>query len=439
MSAEGAKRLRFSQASLNLTVAAAGFTALNLITAPILARALGPAGRGDLAAILVPLGLIPVIAVFGQSVFAAREAARGRPVGTLVPSLGALLVAIGVVVALLGIPISSFLAEDRSVVRDFLLIGIATTPIVLLGMLLVDISAGLERWRLVIGAQFIPVATILVGLIALLAAGALTVASAAGLYIFVGVTKILIASPVLRRRRFRFDLNVIKESIPFGAKAWVGDTADLANTRLDQLLMITLVAPRELGLYVVAANIGTFAWIITAGISPPLLARISAGEVELAPRALRTIIVVLTVFTLLVAAATPLLLALVFGSEFADAAPAAWVLLAAGLPFAGSEILKQTLIGVGRPGLPAIGQAVALLITVVGLLLLLPSMGILGAAIVSLVAYTVNFLILLFATVRTCGMTTTELLVPTRADIVWLREFARSKLGLRRNSADGAG
>ena len=106
-SAEGVRRWRFSQATINLTVANAAFGALSLITGPVLARALGASGRGDLAAILVPLWTATAVAVFGQDVFATREAARGRPVGKLVVSLGALLVAIGVVVALVGIPIST--------------------------------------------------------------------------------------------------------------------------------------------------------------------------------------------------------------------------------------------------------------------------------------------------------------------------------------------
>ncbi len=430
-SAEGVERWRFSRASVRLTLANAAFSAITLISGPILARALGPGGRGDLAAILVPLAWTPAVAVLGQDIFATREAARGRAVGTLLLSVGALLFAIGLLVALLGIPLSSLLAQDRDVVRTYLLIGFATMPVVLLCMLLIGVSTGLERWRLVIVARLVPICVTLVGLVALFVAGSLTVGSAAAVYISVSVGAILLVSPVLRHRRFRFDASVVREGIPFGAKAWAGHVADLANARLDQLLMITLVAPRELGLYVVAANVGSFAWVITGGISPPLLARISAGEVELAPRALRTVLAVLAVLTVVVAGATPWLLDLLFGSDFADAAEPAWILLAAGLPFAGAEILKQTLNGIGRPGLPAIGQAAALLVTVPGLLVLLPMIGIVGAALVSLVAYTVNFVILLIATIKICRMKLSELLVPNRDDLAWLLEFVRSRIRFR--------
>ena len=374
--------------------------------------------------------------MFGLPTFAAREAARGRPVGTLVLSLGAVLIGLGALVFLVGIPVSSLLAEDRSVVRTFLIVGFAFIPIALLGALLTDICSGLERWRLVIAARIIPVSIMLVSLVVLFAAGLLTVGSAAVVYISTAVTTILVVSPVLRHRRFRFDLRVVKEGISFGARAWVRGTADLANARLDQLLMITLVTPQKLGLYVVAASVGMFGLFITGGISPPLLTRISAGEVELAPRALRTVLALLALLSVMVAAVTPFLLPLLFGSAFADAVDPALVLLAAGIPLGGGVILTSALDGLGRPGLPAIGQVAALLITIPGVLLLVPLIGIMGAAVVSLIAYTASFLIMLVAMTRTSEVTISELLVPTGGDIVWLREFVRSRIPGRRRGTD---
>lgn len=423
-------RWRFSRASINLTMASAAFSALAFVTGPLLARALGPAGRGDLAAILVPLSVTGPVAVLGLDIFAARQAARGRSVGTLALSLGVLVLGIGVIVLLAGIPLSALLAENRPVVHDFLLIGFASMPLILLGLLLIGICSGLERWRLVIATRLVPGGLVAGALVVLFLTDALTVSSAAVVYLLTSISAVLIVAPVLRGQRFRFDWRVVKKAVPFGARVWVGTTSDLANVRLDQVLMITLVSPSELGLYAVAVNIGSFAWIITGGISPPLLARISSGELALAPRTLRTVLTLVALLTVVVAVSTPLVLTLLFGREFIDAARPTWLLLAAGLPVAGITILTQTLNGVGRPGLAGLGHGAALLITVPGLLLLLPVWGAIGAAFVSLVAYTANFAILLVATIRTCDMTLRELLVPTGSDLAWLRELVRSRLRL---------
>ena len=428
VSGDEPERWRFSRVTFNLTAANLAFAALAFITGPVLARALGASGRGDLAAILVPLHLMTPIAIVGMDVYAAREAARGRPVGTLGLSLGLMLTVFGGIVAVAGVPISAALAGDREVVRAFLLIGFALAPVTLLVALLVGLSTGLQRWRLVIAVKLVPGTVIAAALVVLFITDSLTVGTAAVVYLAAELITGMIVAPVLRHSHLRLDWGVMKEGISFGGRAWAGTLADLANARLDQLLMIPLVAPRELGLYAVAVSIGSIAWIVTGGISPPLLARISAGEIALAPRALRTVLVVLAAVTIVVAALTPVVLRVLFGPEFTDATHAAWILLAAGLPAAGSEILTQTLNGAGRPGMAAFGQGVALAITIPGLLILLPIIGIIGAALISLVAYSVNFLIVLIATMRICRMSARELLVPTRADLAWMVELVRSRL-----------
>src|SRR2546423_15340440 len=65
-------------------------TAMGLITGPLQARALGPAGRGTLAAIAVPLSMTPWIFGLGLTAFATTEAARMRSRGELVGTLSAL-------------------------------------------------------------------------------------------------------------------------------------------------------------------------------------------------------------------------------------------------------------------------------------------------------------------------------------------------------------
>ena len=169
--------------------------------------------------------------------------------------------------------------------------------------------------------------------------------------------------------------------------------------------MITLVRPSELGLYAVAVNIGSFGTMVTAGISPPLLARISAGEIELVPRALRTVLALLAASPLADRRSDAFLLRSCSARTSATRRPPPGCCWPRGCRFAGSEILTQALYGLGRPGLPAVGQPAALAITCPGCFWCCRMMGIVGAAIVSLVAYTVNFLILLVATVRMCELT----------------------------------
>jgi O-antigen/teichoic acid export membrane protein len=69
----GLVRVAASITVLNLTI-----SAMAVISGPLQARALGPGGRGELAAILVPLFVAPILADIGLSTFVVTAVAS-RP------------------------------------------------------------------------------------------------------------------------------------------------------------------------------------------------------------------------------------------------------------------------------------------------------------------------------------------------------------------------
>jgi O-antigen/teichoic acid export membrane protein len=204
-------------------------------------------------------------------------------------------------------------------------------------------------------------------------------------------------------------------------KSWVGGLALIANLRLDQFLMITVVAPRELGLYAVATTISGASGLATGALSPPLMTRIAAGETNLLPQAVRIAVTVTVGLNLLLALVSPTLLSLLFGPAFSDATAMAIVLLAASVPYAGASVLSSGLQADAAPLIPSMGEGIALVITVVGLAVLLRPLGGLGAAIVSLAAYSASFLFQLVMTRRRTGVPLSAFLVPSRADALWAR------------------
>lgn len=409
-----------------LTLAQAATTAFAFITGPLQARALGPEGRGLLAAIVVPLTLAPWLVSFGLGTYAAKEAARGRPIREIVGTVGAVLCAIGAAMALAGIPIANVLAGGRSIVSMYLRIGFFLLPVILFSGLLVSVANGLQRWRALIAAQLAQPVVILVGVIVLFASDRLTVKSAAILTLASSVSPILPVAHILRGAGHpHFDPRVARESILFGIRAWVGGLGSIANARLDQLLMIRLVSERTLGLYVVATNTVGFSSILTGASASAIFPRVAAGERGLATRSVRTILLVVGALGVLAAALAVPLLRVLYGSRFTDAAPIVWVLLAANLPLAGATMLGTVLTGSGRPNASAVSEMGALAITIPGLVVLLPVLGGIGAAVVSLIAYSVSFAILLIAASRYFQTPLRTFLLATSSDIRWLGESLR--------------
>jgi O-antigen/teichoic acid export membrane protein len=122
---------------------------------------------------------------------------------------------------------------------------------------------------------------------------------------------------------------------------------------------------------------------------------------------------------------TPAILSLLFGPAFHGAIAMALVLLAASVPYAGASVLSAGLQADGAPLIPTVAEGIALVITVAGLVTLLRPLGGIGAAIVSLAAYSASFLFQLVMARRRTAVPVSVFLVPTRADVRWARDLLR--------------
>lgn len=405
--------------AVNIAIAAAG-----ILTGPLQARALGPEGRGELAAIFVPLIIAPMLLSLALGAYVGREIASGRKsVAELIGSVGPLLLVMTLIGMAAGFPVAELLAGGDEVIHDYLIIGFMALPIGMIGTLLVALMAGMERWRMVIFMRLVPIALPFIAIVWMYIFGEMTVARIVIVTIVAGGLAIIPAIvAVARAGRPVFRVAIARASLSFGLRTWLGGLAQLANVRMDQLLMITLVSDSELGLYAVAVTLAGMSNFVLGAISPPLITRVAQGDKALIPQALRIVLLTVGALNLSVAALTPVLLPLIFGSAFEPAVDQAIVLLLAGVPFAGLVILSAALAADGAPGTSSIGEGMALVITVPGLFLLVPSMGGLGAALVSLVAYGLSFGYQLLRTRRRLGGPMRSYLFPQTQDLEWLRE-----------------
>jgi O-antigen/teichoic acid export membrane protein len=398
-------------------------------TGPLIARALGAEGRGVLAAIVVPLGVLPFVAQLGLGSFAVNRVAKGVNPARVVGSLGVPLLVVGAVIALTSPLLAGAISEGREPVEQYLTIGLALLPIGLLLNLLLDVTWGLEAWRSLVAARFLVAASALVAIVVLYALHRLSVESAAIVTIASSFTAALALGPVLRRiGRPRVDLRLSRSALAYGVRAWPGTLASLANQRLDQLLMIPLVSARELGLYAVAVTIASLSTVLSSQITTVVLPRIAGGETGLLPPAMRVVLLTVLGTQVLLAVGTMLFLVPVFGASFADSKQLVLVLLVGWLAQSGVSALAQSLASTGRPGAPSIGELVSLAITIPGLIVLLPVLGAMGAALVTAVAYVVTFAVLVVIASRHFGHRKADYVVPRREDLRTLVRLARPLL-----------
>jgi O-antigen/teichoic acid export membrane protein len=422
-----AARASTAATASRLTLVSLGITACSLVSAPILARALGPDGRGDLAAVLVPLGLVPLLVELGLGTYAARAAARGREIAVLTGTLGTLLLGLSMIGPLLAFPVAELLAEGRGSVETWLVVGFFLLPVGLLVNLLAGIAMGLERWRTVIAVRLIPPVVGLLALVPLYLTDTLTVATAAASAIFASILTLVPVLPLLLTQgRLRWQTAEARKAIPFGLKAWASGIALSANVRLDQLLMIKLVEPRVLGLYAVAVTFASFPSVLVRGLNGALFPRIAAGDRAVTARAMRLTLLLVSLASIVMATVCEPFLRLLLGDAFADATPMALVLLIACVFRAAGTVLDNSVTAHGAPGASAISQGLALAITVPGLFIAVPALGGVGAALVSVAAYGMTFAYLFVVARKRFGGSIRDYLLVTGSDMVLLRRVSRS-------------
>jgi O-antigen/teichoic acid export membrane protein len=411
MAAEG---LSGGRVVARLTLVNGLVAAFGLLTGPLLAHALGPEGRGMYAAVAAPLSLAPAVLGFGLPTFVTRESAMGVRPGRILGSVGPFLLLAGALGMLLAPFAADAFGRGRSAVHDPLLIGLLLTPIVLLSVVSFGLANGAQNWRIVTFARLAPAVIGLTGIAGLSLLGTLTVRNAAAVLIVGSVSGLLPAVLLLARGgRVRFESSLATKAVRFAPAAWLWQLGSLTNARLDQVLMISLSSTRQLGLYAVAVTIGGLCTTFVGAVGTVLLPRMVAGDAALLIRAFR-LTVTLTVFgTLALALVTPVLLPLMFGSGFFDAVPMALILLAAGVPAAGSAVLLSALFAGGAPRWAAYGEATGLLVTVGALLLLLPLWGGMGAACTSLLSYTATLAVLTAGVARRFDVPVTALFRPS--------------------------
>lgn len=380
--------------ALTSSLAGVAIYGSGLVTGPIIARTLGPSGRGDIAAVLAPGAFIPMLLAIGLPTAAAYF------VDTIDErELLATAMAFGFVV---GTPISiilwflapGYLADNSPVALTWARVLLALMP------LSVGMAAALEiRRRVAPGASWnlwrcAPFATNLVGIVLLAISGRLTLGSALTVNTLGGFfTLALLVTPFLRSRSWpRPSLTALRVMFPYAWRIATTGTAVSLTSRLDQVVLVTAVPPAELGRYAVAVTIVSVTNPLTSGFAAALFGHLRS---EFLPdRALRryrrsvalTFIVSATVAFGLAVTARPLL-RFAFGPEFASAASAVQLLLPGAIAFNVMGVMTTKLMSDGRPGEASLAALLGAVTTVLGLVVLIPPFGINGAAAVTSVAF----------------------------------------------------
>jgi stage V sporulation protein B len=432
---------------------------------------------GTSAALLTIARLSSAVALFGVTVIAARvltpEQVGSAAVGQVIGTFAALLASGG-----LNISTIYFVRRqpDRAAVLVAALVTLAITSCVLafaLGLasapILFGPILGAANWPLLVGAGVLGASVIayeffgalllamdeprrfvllevvrgwasLAGAAILLAVLRADVAVVLGMAVgFASASALGIGRVGARASlRPRFDPHTTRAAVGFGARGQVGNILQFLGVRLDLLLVPALLNLEQAGLYYVAVRVsdlvGQAATASSSFLFPHVAGQPDQRDTVMTERLTRVTLLATIVAALVVAVAAGPLLEIAFGDAYAEGTPALLVMLAAVVPLSVGRLISADLKGRGRPGVVSIAAVVSVIATVALDLVLIPSLGILGAAIASLVAYSLMTAALLYAYRSATGGTLVSL-IPRPEDLRDLRTLVDRRLA-RRESTD---
>lgn len=390
-----------------------------LASAPVLAQAVGVEGRGSVAAVTAPILLTVVIAAFGipdaVTYFVARSSRtlRGLRRRALLLAAGTSAVAAVVVAAL-----APTLLIDTSTAVLLVTLALCTVvPGTAVGVLRAH-AAGHGRWGLVSAERTIGPVLRLVAFLVLAGVDRLDVLSAsvvmttapvaAGLLYLVRGTRATEHTVTPPRRR---------AVLGYGARAWFGTLAGAAVMRLDQVLMVPLSSPAQLGLYAVAVTVSELPLVATTAVREVLLTsdarrRDDAGLARAARLAACCSVVVATTLC----ASAPAWLPALFGQDFAAALVPTVVLAAAVVVGVPGSVAGAALSARGLPHLRSTSLLLAAALGTVALVALVPSWGATGGAVATLVGNAIGGWTNVAHLVRRSSLRWRDFLLPTRDD-----------------------
>jgi O-antigen/teichoic acid export membrane protein len=377
----------------------------------IVARALGPEGRGVTAFVLVTAQVAAAVASFGLPQASMVLVAQRTQAGALLSNLVAFVAAAAAAVALLTCIALLVAADVRPPSVGPTEIGILGAACVanalfragedfLLGcgrLLARGMVVALWSWLYVVVLLILSLRGML-DVPAVAASWAICQAVAACLLIgaswrAVGITPV--------------DLELLKRSLHFGGRLWPGNLASFLNFRVDQVLMGFIASQVTLGIYAVAVNASEpllYLSSAVAGALVPVVARSSPNERH--PRTLRAFrsLLIPTAASVVAAAVLgPFLVPLVFGPSFAASVGPFLLLLPGTVGYLASRVFSSALLGSSAPGLSALAATTSLLVGIALDVALIPVFGAEGAAAAASAAFIAGGTVAMIAYSRHIG------------------------------------
>ncbi len=413
---------------------------LSFATTLIVSRILGRERRGAWVNLISMSGLAGNIGVFGiPSAIIYYTARKGSLSRLIFLGIVCALVISGLLMAVfwLAMPwLQTNMFSDAADYPDLLRLMPLAIPAALLTTFTTAVLVGRQRIRTystILVSQAILtllLAIILVWVLRLGVEGAVMVTLGA---IWAIAVVDVVAVVVLARRNPGGDSVPVSSLLKYGVRVYPASITSYFNYRIDTLLMPILLVGQaaELGLYTLGVTMAELIFYIPDSVAMIFLPRVASLSDEDAARILGRV----TRLTLLLTGLAALAMVptawigihLVLPGYVGSLAPC-YVLLPAIMALSLSKVLSSYISGRGDPSPASVASTMAVASNVVANIILMPRLGIVGAALASVISYSVSAAWLLVVAHRISGCSLRSLVLPGRQEVLFLISQTREVL-----------
>ncbi len=202
-----------------------------------------------------------------------------------------------------------------------------------------------------------------------------------------------------------------KQLLVFSTPLQAGNIIQFLNYRLGAFIVNFFLGAASVGLFFMALNLVEILWLLSTSMAAVLLPTVAAqheNSKEISVKAAFASFALTLAAAVLALFIAPFAIVHLFGKDFAGSVAPFLILLPGITIFSLTNVLAAYMTGIGKPGLNTVISFVALIITVVLNVVLIPRYGISGAAIASSVSYIILSGLTVVIFVKLSGLTWRE-------------------------------
>lgn len=223
------------------------------------------------------------------------------------------------------------------------------------------------------------------------------------------------------------DLGLFRKTVTYGVKSQLGNIFQIFNYRLDMFFVNYFLGVAGVGIYSIAVGMGELLWYIPTVTGTILFPMVSNDfqryDDQYISSVCRKTFILMASGALAILLTGCFLIPLFFGEKFISSVKPLFILLPGIVAIGIHKILIFALMGKGSPQYMSYSGLITLTFTVVLDLILIPMIGVQGAALASTLSYIICTICTSYWYMKTTELTWSEIIIPRKEDVVYFWDY----------------